>query len=76
MLYNRAGKITSIIKQIPQTRFFTTWTGTTTVRYALSEFGKWYISDVTEVYPNKRSITAVYSRYGNGKLVDLQVSDF
>ncbi len=49
---------------------------TTTVRYALREFGKWYVSDATEVYPNKRSITAVYSRYRNGKLVDLQVSDF
>ena len=76
VIYNRAGKIVSIIKQIPQTHFFSTWTGTTTVRYALSEFGKWYVSDVTEVYPNNRSITAVYSRYGNGKLVDLQVSDF
>lgn len=76
VIYNRAGKIVSVIKQIPQTHLFSACTGTTTVRYQLSEFGKWYVSDVTEVYPNNRSITAVYSRYGNGKLVDCQVSDF
>lgn len=76
VIYNRAGKIVSVIKQIPQSHLFSTRTGTATVRYQLSEFGKWYVSDVTEVYPNNRSITAVYSRYGNGKLVDCQVSDF
>ena len=76
VIYNRAGKIVSIIKQIPQSHLFGSRTGTATVRYQLSEFGKWYVSDVTEVYPNNRSITAVYSRYGNGKLADCQVSDF
>ena len=76
VIYNRAGKIVSIIKQIPQSHIFSSRTGTATVRYQLSEFGKWYVSDITEVYPNNRSLTAVYSRYGNGKLVDCQVSDF
>ena len=76
VIYNRAGKIVSIIKQIPQSHIFSSRTGTATVRYQLSEFGKWYVSDITEVYPNNRSLTAVYSRYGNGKLVDCKVSDF
>ena len=76
VIYNRGGKIVSIIKQIPQSHFFSARTGTASVRFKLSEFNKWYISDVTEVYPNKRSITAVFSRYGNGNLEDYQVSDF
>lgn len=76
VIYNRAGKIVSVIKQIPQSHFFSARTGTASVRFQLSEFNKWYISDITEVYSNKRSITAVFSRYGNGKLADCQVSDF
>lgn len=76
VIYNRAGKIVTVIKQIPESHFFSMLTGTATVRFKLSEYNKWYISDVTEVYPNGRSITAVYSRYGNGKLEDYQVSDF
>lgn len=76
VIYNRGGKIVSVIKQIPESHFFSTRTGTATVRFSLSEFNQWYISDVTEVYSNKRSITAVFSRYGNGKLEDCQVSDF
>ena len=76
VIYNRAGKIVNVIKQIPESHFFSTLTGAATVRFKLSEHNKWYISDVTEVYPNGRSITAVYSRYGNGKLEDYQVSDF
>ena len=76
VIYNRAGKIVSVIKQIPQSRFFSNHTGTASVRFQLSEFHTWYISDITEVYPNKRSITAVFSRYGNGNLEDYQVSDF
>ncbi len=76
VLYDRSGKIVSIIKQIPESHFFGTRTGTATVRFQISEFGKWYLSDITEVYSNNRSITAVYSRYGTGKLESYQVSDF
>ena len=76
VLYNRGGKIVSIIKQIPESQFFSARKGTATVRFKLSEFNKWYVSDITEVYPNKRSITAVFSRYGTGTLEDYQVSDF
>ena len=56
VIYNRAGKIVTVIKQIPESHFFSTLTGTATVRFKLSEYNKWYISDVTEVYPNGRSI--------------------
>ena len=74
--YSRIGQIVMVTKTLPQSNFFEAGTGTATVVYKKSEFGRWIVSDITEVYADNRSITAVYSRYGTGKLEDYQVSNF
>ena len=74
--YNRGGQIVLITKTVPYSNFFEVGTGTATIQYQKSEFGQWIVRSITEVYPDNRSITAVYSRYGTGVLEDYQVSDF
>ncbi|MBR5108832.1 MAG: hypothetical protein IK099_01455 [Clostridia bacterium] len=74
--YNRAGQIVMVTRTVPNSSFFEVGTGTATVQYEKSEFGQWMVSRITEVYPDNRSITAIYSRYGTGDLEDYQVSNF
>lgn len=73
--YTSGGKIVGISTEVPESDYFNTgMKGTAIVQFNLSEYGQWYVSQVTETYPDGSSITAVYSRYGNGKLDKYTVS--
>ena len=76
VIYARSGKIVSVTKTVADSNFFGNGVGVGTVRYERSVFDRWYTSEVTEVYEDNSFVTATYSKYGNGKLTDCQVSDF
>ena len=76
VVYARGGKIMYFTITVPDSEFFGLGRGTGTVRYEKSDYESWYIREVTEVYEDNSSVTATYSKSGNGKLVGYESSGF
>lgn len=71
VVYDRTGNIRYFYKIMEDMDYFGLGSATAIVRYEKMN-GEWHCRQVTEMYEDGSSITAYYSKTGNGKLVNAE----